>query len=187
MRFLATTALITALAASPVRAIASVAIGDAFAGDAAFIVGKLTGNEALANAAVEGLSEARSTNVQMAAMLLTTTRSGGEEGGVGPGPYARESIPAGPGARPSAAQQRQINEMGNANGCHTCGTKNPGTKSGNFVGDHQPPTKLNPAGGQQRYYPQCQNCSNVQGGRVSQMPAGASPPPPSPRPWWKFW
>lgn len=109
------------------------------------------------------------------------------EGGVGPGPYARESIPAGPSPRPNAAQQRQINGMGQRNGCHTCGTKNPGTKSGNFVGDHQPPTKFNPPGGQQSYHPQCQNCSNVQGGRVSQMPAGTPPPPPPSKPWWKFW
>lgn len=109
-------------------------------------------------------------------------------GRVGPGPYAKESIPAGPSARPTAAQQRQINEMGQRNGCHTCGTRNPGTKSGNFVGDHQPPTKLNPPGGQQQYHPQCQNCSNVQGGRVSQLPAPPPPsPPPPPKPWWRFW
>lgn len=107
---------------------------------------------------------------------------------VGPGPYARESIPAGPSARPTAAQQRDINRMGQQDGCHTCGTKNPGTKSGNFVGDHQPPTKLNPPGGQQRYYPQCQGCSNVQGGRVSQIPApNPPPPPPAPKLWWRFW
>lgn len=107
---------------------------------------------------------------------------------VGPGPYARESIPAGPSARPTAAQQREINRMGQQNGCHTCGTRNPGTKKGDFIGDHQPPTKLNPSGGKQDYYPHCQNCSNVQGGRVSQMPAPKAPaPPPPPKPWWKIW
>jgi hypothetical protein len=58
-----------------------------------------------------------------------------------------ESIPAGPSARPTAAQQRAINEMGNAYGCHTCGAKTPGTKSGNWVGDHQPSTALNTSGG----------------------------------------
>lgn len=107
-------------------------------------------------------------------------------GRVGPGRFAKDSIPAGPGARPSAAQQRQINEMGRGNGCHTCGTKAPGTKSGNFVGDHQPPTKLNPPGGQQQYHPQCKGCSDVQGGRLRNIPT--PPPPPSPaKSWWRFW
>jgi len=55
------------------------------------------------------------------------------EARVGPGPYARESIPAQPG-RPTASQQREINRIGQENGCHTCGDRNPGTRSGNFVG-----------------------------------------------------
>jgi RHS repeat-associated protein len=108
------------------------------------------------------------------------------ESGVGPGRYARESIPAGPKPRPTADQQRSINRMGQEQGCHSCGTKNPGTKRGDFIGDHQPPTKINPPGGKQRYFPQCQRCSNIQGGRVSRMPAPTPPPPPS-KPWWKFW
>ncbi|MBK9588203.1 MAG: RHS repeat-associated core domain-containing protein [Sphingomonadales bacterium] len=107
-------------------------------------------------------------------------------GRVGPGPFAKGSIPAGPTARPTAAQQRQINELGRANGCHTCGSKAPGTKSGNFVGDHQPPTKLNPPGERQQYYPQCRGCSNSQGGILKNMQA---PPPPTlpATPWWKSW
>lgn len=128
-------------------------------------------------AAVAGRAAARAEAGEAAAAARA--------GRVGPGPYAKDTIPAGPSARPNAAQQRQINEMGRANGCHTCGTKNPGTKRGNFVGDHQPPTKLNPPGGPQQYHPQCQNCSNVQGGRVSQLPP--PPPPPPSKPWWKFW
>jgi hypothetical protein len=67
-----------------------------------------------------------------------------------PGPYAKESIPGHPG-RPTASEQREINRIGKEHGCHTCGSKDPGTKSGNFVGDHQPPTKLTPEGGQQDY------------------------------------
>ena len=78
-----------------------------------------------------------------------------------------ESIPAGPSARPTAAQQREINEMGNAHGCSTCGATNPGTQSGNWVGDHQPPTTQNPAGGAQVYKPQCLLCSRRQGGAVT--------------------
>jgi uncharacterized protein RhaS with RHS repeats len=104
---------------------------------------------------------------------------------VGPGPFSKGSIPAGPSAKPTAAQQRQINALGQKNGCHTCGTKQPGTKTGNFVGDHQPPTKINPPGSPQRYHPQCKGCSDVQGGRLRHMPA-PSPPRPA-KPWWKFW
>jgi len=104
---------------------------------------------------------------------------------VGPGPFSKGSIPAGPSAKPTAAQQRKINALGQKNGCHTCGTKQPGTKTGNFVGDHQPPTKMNPPGSQQRYHPQCKGRSDVQGGRLRYMPA---PSPPRPvKPWWKFW
>ncbi|MGO4881090.1 MAG: RHS repeat-associated core domain-containing protein, partial [Bryobacteraceae bacterium] len=77
------------------------------------------------------------------------------------------SIPAGPTARPTAAQQAAINEMGDAHGCNTCGTSNPGTQSGNWVGDHQPPTALNPPGGAQVYQPQCLQCSRQQGGQVA--------------------
>ncbi len=77
------------------------------------------------------------------------------------------SIPAGPSARPTAAQQRAINEMGDAHGCNTCGATTPGTASGNWVGDHQPPTALNPAGGSQVYQPQCLQCSRQQGGQVA--------------------
>ena len=77
-----------------------------------------------------------------------------------------ESIPAGPGARPSPSQQSAINEMGEAHGCSTCGGTTPGTKSGNWVGDHQPPTALNTNGGPQVYKPQCLQCSRQQGGLV---------------------
>ena len=91
---------------------------------------------------------------------------------VGPGPYAGDSVPAGPSPRPTAGQQGQINDIGNTTGCHTCGTTDPGTKSGNWVGDHQPPTALNPEGDPQVYYPQCLSCSQVQGGRVGQIVRG---------------
>ena len=82
-------------------------------------------------------------------------------------PEVPTSIPAGPSARPTAAQQTAINEMGEAHGCHTCGATTPGTKSGNWVGDHQPSTALNTSGGPQVYKPQCLQCSRVQGGQVA--------------------
>lgn len=82
-------------------------------------------------------------------------------------PEVPTSIPAGPSARPTAAQQAAINQMGDAHGCSTCGATTPGTKSGNWVGDHQPSTALNTSGGPQVYKPQCLQCSRVQGGLVA--------------------
>jgi hypothetical protein len=102
----------------------------------------------------------------------TQNNQGGDQGkpkvpdSVGPGPHAGDSVPAGPSATPTKDQQDKINEIGQDTGCHTCGAKDPGTKSGNFVGDHQPPTALNPPGNPQVYYPQCLSCSQTQGGLV---------------------
>jgi RHS repeat-associated protein len=86
-----------------------------------------------------------------------------------PGAHAGDSIPArGPGRDFTPEERGQINDIGNDTGCHTCGITNPGTRSGNFVPDHQPPSGLNPDGGAQRLYPQCLTCSRVQGGQVRQ-------------------
>jgi hypothetical protein len=85
--------------------------------------------------------------------------------GQGPGPYATESIPArGPGRNYRKHEREEINRIGRESGCHTCGNKNPGTNSGNFVADHQLPNVRNPKGRPQRLYPQCLTCSNRQGG-----------------------
>ncbi|WP_341025263.1 RHS repeat-associated core domain-containing protein [Brevundimonas diminuta] len=133
-----------------------------------------------AGAAIKGVRAGSNVAEEAAAAARASAR-------VGPGPYARESIPARPG-RPTAAQQREINRMGQEHGCHTCGTREPETRSGNFVGDHQPPAKLNPPDGPQQFYPHCQGCSNVQGGRVSQLRRqDPPPPPPPPEPRWRFW
>jgi RHS repeat-associated protein len=94
------------------------------------------------------------------------TASTGPPSTLKPGPNAGDSIPAsGPKVTPS--EQKQINKFGDERGCHTCGTAKPGTKSGNWVGDHQPANKLNPPGGSQRLYPQCLACSRRQGGEVN--------------------
>jgi RHS repeat-associated protein len=81
-----------------------------------------------------------------------------------PGPFAKESIPGHLG-RPTAEEQRQVNALMKKNGCHTCGTKDPGTKSGNAVVDHQPPQKL---GDTTDFYPHCIDCARRQGGEVLQ-------------------
>jgi RHS repeat-associated protein len=84
----------------------------------------------------------------------------------GIGPYAPPSggIPISPGhGRPTAAQQRAANELFEEYGCHSCGEKCAGTKSGNAVFDHQPSRSL---GTPREGYPHCLKCSRIQGGVV---------------------
>jgi RHS repeat-associated protein len=84
--------------------------------------------------------------------------------GIGIGPHAGESIAARSAARDfTAAERAAINRIGSRTGCHNCRRTTSGTRSGNFVPDHQPPTALNAAGQSQRLYPQCLSCSNNQG------------------------
>ena len=86
-----------------------------------------------------------------------------------PGPFADESIPArGPKRDFTKAEREQINRIGSETGCHTCGTKKPGTKSENFIPDHQPANALNTSGGSQKLYPHCKTCSGRQAGQVTQ-------------------
>jgi hypothetical protein len=94
--------------------------------------------------------------VERAAAKSTSTLS--------PGPYARESIPAHRGP-PTAEEQRQVNELMRKNGCHTCGTKDPGTRSGNAIADHQPAQAL---GEPEIFLPHCNTCKARQGGEVVQ-------------------
>lgn len=85
-----------------------------------------------------------------------------------PGPYAGKSIPArGPGRDFTPQEREQIDEIGRTTGCHTCGTIDPGTKSGSFIPDHQPPNQLNPNNDPQQLYPHCRRCSQRQGGEVN--------------------
>ena len=84
-----------------------------------------------------------------------------------PGPYAKESIPARSPERDFTQTERdKINEIGKKYGCHTCGSTNPKTKSGDFIPDHQPPSALNTTNGEQLLYPHCLECSRKQGGEV---------------------
>jgi hypothetical protein len=86
-----------------------------------------------------------------------------------PGPFADGSIPArGPERDFTAEERRAVNDIGNSTGCHTCGSRVPGTTSGNWIPDHQPPSQLNEGGGAQQLYPHCKKCSNSQGGKVTQ-------------------
>ncbi len=85
-----------------------------------------------------------------------------------PGPFATESIPArGPGRDFTPDERAEINRIGKESGCHTCGSTDPGTASGNFIPDHNPANALND-GGPQVLRPHCKNCSGRQAGQVTQ-------------------
>jgi hypothetical protein len=85
--------------------------------------------------------------------------------GIGPGPYAGDPADL-PFGRETAAGRRQLNRSGDENGCHTCGTRSPGSTSGSWYWDHQNPTALNWSREPQVGYPQCRHCSDRQGGWV---------------------
>ena len=88
--------------------------------------------------------------------------------GIGPGPFATESVPArGPERNFTDWERSEINRIFEQSGCHTCGTFKPGTRYGNAVADHQPPNALNHLNLPQRLFPQCLICSNRQGGFIS--------------------
>ena len=87
-----------------------------------------------------------------------------------PGPFARGWIAApGPDRHFTDGIRREINWLGREFGCHTCGTKESGTRSGNFIPDHQHPTARIREGETQRLYPQCVHCSRYQGYLLSPM------------------
>ena len=95
--------------------------------------------------------------------------------GVAPGPFAVESQPArGPSRKWTIEEIFENNRLGRLYGCHTCGTKEPGTPRGNFIPDHQVPTALNGNGRLQRLFPQCLTCSSKQGGHVTSLKRGNS-------------
>jgi len=109
---------------------------------------------------------AKVDDVADAAKALDNAAAGGRTLKVGP--HAGESIPArGPQRDFTAAERADMNRIGGETGCHTCGTKAAGTRSGNFVPDHQPPSKINKGGGPQELRPHCIGCSRSQGGEVT--------------------
>jgi RHS repeat-associated protein len=124
---------------------------------AATVVPVVPGGAASAIKAVRGVDKA----VSAARSLDRTTT-------LRPGSNAGRSIPAS-GARATSSERAQVAKIGQKTGCHTCGTKDPGTQSGDFVPDHQPPSKLTAPGQSQRLYPHCLSCSRRQGGQVRQV------------------
>lgn len=74
-------------------------------------------------------------------------------------------------------ERRQINEIGAKSGCHTCGAKYADTRSGNWIGDLQPPGAVNWAAQPQRIYPHCLFCKKTQGATVRNLVAANGMPP----------
>lgn len=113
---------------------------------------------AQAYSSVEGLISAnRAIELEARFRIFQLLRTRAE-----PGPYAREWIPApATNRRFTRAEQREIDRLGRKWGCHRCGSKNSGVKSGSFIGDHQVPKSM---GTPTRIYPHCARCSASQGG-----------------------
>jgi RHS repeat-associated protein len=114
----------------------------------------------------------------------------------GPGVAQPGCVPCPPNmfrrrGRPNAAVQQAIDNAGAAHGCHSCGASSPGTASGHWIGDHQPPLSTfgpggPPAGANIWLYPHCAGCSPRQGGFMSHHAQAIGPglalaanPPPS--------
>lgn len=90
-----------------------------------------------------------------------------------PGAFAADWIPAKMEVKyASSAQKEMVQALGKKHGCHTCGTKS----AEKFIADHQPPSRLignhygtlsQPNSLMQRFYPQCKQCSTMQGGLLA--------------------
>jgi len=158
---------LTALAAHPAAARASTTVLSAasFADDAPGVarVGHYPAATAETGSAlfsaVQGGSAwspggARNTSTTPVVSLIATDAG---DGLLSPGPHAGRSIPGDETRVWSRAQRDQINEIMEETGCHRCGTRDPGTKSGDAIPDHQPPLSQSP--GPYELYPHCKSCS----------------------------
>lgn len=93
---------------------------------------------------------------------------------LGAGPNAQEGVALENGDIEADGVRDLINESGNVHGCHTCDATTPGTKGGDWIPDHQPPSSLVAPGSPQTAYPHCLPCARRQGGVVSQLSQGKS-------------
>ncbi|MER7781023.1 polymorphic toxin-type HINT domain-containing protein [Streptomyces albidoflavus] len=93
---------------------------------------------------------------------------------LGAGPNAREGVGLENGDIEADGVRDLVNESGSKYGCHTCDATTPGTKDGDWIPDHQPPSSLVAPGSPQTAYPHCLPCARRQGGVVSQLSQGKS-------------
>ena len=83
------------------------------------------------------------------------------------GPFSGQNISGRAGRNFTKDERNKINKIGRQGGCHSYGSTESGTKSGNFIVDHQPPISLNKCGSDYRFYPHCISCNRKQGGEVN--------------------
>ncbi len=115
---------------------------------------------------VEGLIGANMAQAREARTLREQWRNQG----IGYGRFSADSREARNSGRRFTREERdEVNRIGREFGCHTCGTFNPGTISGNFYIDHQIPTGLLLSPARQSLLPHCMFCSARQGGVVRQI------------------
>ena len=83
------------------------------------------------------------------------------------GAFARDWIPAKTPQLATDFEKYLIQSIGKKYGCHSCGKR----YVSKFIADHQPPSKLFTSGmaraPYQKFYPQCQKCSTLQGAVVN--------------------
>jgi len=108
-----------------------------------------------------------------------------------PGSFAQFKsgcIPAKSTSYATPSQKELLNQMGQKYGCHTCGTRNKSFwQRGFFVADHMPPNSVvisraasnkrflfASPNDQQFFFPQCRDCSGIQGGLLSGAIAGGN-------------
>lgn len=86
------------------------------------------------------------------------------------GPYTggRAQGP-GPFKRPTEAQRREVDALGAVFGCHTCGTRTPGTRSGRWIFDHQTPSAMGGPDAGRWGGPQCSACRAWSGGVITNI------------------
>ncbi|MGW8436126.1 RHS repeat-associated core domain-containing protein [Nocardiopsis sp. NPDC055879] len=86
-----------------------------------------------------------------------------------PGSNAHEGVALENGDIEAPGVRDLVNESGNRWGCHTCGARTSGLKSGNWVPDHMPPTSLVSPGTPQTAFPHCGTCYRRQGNAVRNL------------------
>ena len=75
----------------------------------------------------------------------------------------------GPFKRPTERQRAEINRIGALYGCHSCGVREPGTRSGGWIFNHQGPSALGGPSAGRWGVPHCTGCSASSGGVISNI------------------
>ena len=83
------------------------------------------------------------------------------------GKYAKRRSAQVTGGYVSPWKRARVNRDGYNYGCHTCGTRTPGTSNKRFIPDHQPPRSYKKS--PMNVYPHCGACSSRQGGFLSYL------------------